>query len=331
MACKDPSAAPPTPAHPMANPGYGKRSAPDQLPARADSFAHLRAREAYIAGYLDRLPDGAAMDAKTLAKALPLVGQTAVRTSLNRLSEAGHLRRVRRSVRTEDGGTGTRWVFHTYWSRTARDSEWWAGLVEGDVTPDTGSAQEPAPSAALPADDVRPNVKETKETAAPGPSPAYAALAQLGGTEPRLTLSAADCAALEGLAADWFARGADTAHLVRSLVAGLPEQVHSPRALVQRRLRDKMPPELPVLPQPLTTPAALAPRRTLMECTDCRLPGRPEALPGGLCRACRNTTEATRPGTARPTPAGTATALSTTDVRRRIEELRSALREPCRV
>ena len=334
MACKDISAALPQPAHPMANPGYGKRSAPDQLPARADTFDHLRAREAYIAGYLDRLPDGAAMDAKTLAKALPLVGQMAVRTSLNRLSEAGHLRRVRRSVPTENGGTGTRWVFHTYWSRTARDSEWWAGLVEGDGTPDTGSAQEPAPSTVPQADapqaapaDVAP---KAKETAALGPSPAYTALARLGGEEPRLTLSAADCAALEGLAAEWLARGTDTAHLVRSLVAGLPEQVHSPRALVQRRLRDKMPPELAVLPASLPTAAAPAPRRTLMECTDCRVPGRPEALPGGLCRACRNSNKAANSGTA-PGPYSHTTALPPDAVRRRVDELRIALREPCRV
>lgn len=347
MACKDISAALPQPAHPMANPGYGKRSAPDQLPARAGAFDHLRAREAYIAGYLDRLPDGAAMDAKTLAKALPLVGQMAVRTSLNRLSEAGHLRRVRRNMRAEDGGTATRWVFHTYWSRTARDSEWWAGLVEGDGTPATGSAQQPTPSTApqpdapqsaptAPADvaDAVPKAKaKAKETAALGPSPAYTALAQLGGEEPRLTLSAADCAALEGLAAEWLARGADTAHLVRSLVAGLPEQVHSPRALVQRRLRDKMPPELAVLPAPLRTAAAPAPRRTLMECTDCRVPGRPEALPGGLCRACRNTNEAANAhsDTAPPTSARTATVPSTADVRLRIDELRSTLRQPCRV
>lgn len=45
--------------HPMANPGYGKRSAPDQRPRTAHDFAHLPPREAAIAAYLDRLPDGA--------------------------------------------------------------------------------------------------------------------------------------------------------------------------------------------------------------------------------------------------------------------------------
>ncbi|MGQ4384648.1 hypothetical protein [Streptomyces sp. SAS_270] len=312
MAYQDPNAALPTPAHPMANPGYGKRSAPDQLPARAGTFGHLPAREAYVAGFLDRLPDGAAMDAKTLAKALPLYGQAAIRTALNNLSAAGHLRRVRR--RAEDNDTGTRWVFHTYWSRTARDNEWWARLLDGDATGEVRSdaVQGVVPTEMTPTpedapDDVRPKA---------GPSPAYAVLARLGSTEPRLALSHADCVALETLATDWLARGADVSHLVRSLTTGLPEQVHSPRALAQRRLRDKMPPELPERP----APPARAPR-TLMECTNCGAPGRPEALPGGLCRACRDA------DTGDSVAGGD--VLAATAVRVRVAQLRTALREPC--
>ncbi|GAA2947155.1 hypothetical protein [Streptomyces enissocaesilis] len=38
------------PAHPMAKPGFGKRSAPDQEPRRGRDFAHLPKREAAIAG-----------------------------------------------------------------------------------------------------------------------------------------------------------------------------------------------------------------------------------------------------------------------------------------
>uniref|UniRef100_A0AAU3H1H3 Uncharacterized protein n=1 Tax=Streptomyces sp. NBC_01401 TaxID=2903854 RepID=A0AAU3H1H3_9ACTN len=35
-------------------------------------------RERHIAGYVDRLPDGAAMDSKSPAKSSPLYGQMAV-------------------------------------------------------------------------------------------------------------------------------------------------------------------------------------------------------------------------------------------------------------
>ena len=311
MAYENSNAPLPAPAaHPMAKPGYGKRSAPDQAPPRADDFAHLPPREAYLAGFLDRLSDNAAMDAKTIAKAQPLYGQQAVRSALNELSRHGHLRRVRR--RAQPGETGadnaTRWVFHTYWSRTARSSEWWARFLAGDVPADTraDSAPEGASIDVDEVDDVRPrtapgDVPPQAETeppnppARPHPTPAYTALARLGLHDPRLPLSAADCEALQALAEEWFARGATPAHLTRSLVAGLPEQVHSPRAFVQRRLRDKMPPERPAAP---TEPASPGPRR-LMECTDCGVPGRPEALPGGLCRGCRDDGHGARGGEGR--------------------------------
>ncbi|ROV65273.1 MarR family transcriptional regulator, partial [Streptomyces globisporus] len=45
-----------------------------------------------------------------------------------------------------------------------------------------------------------------------------------------------------------------------------------------------IPPQLPTTPN--TSPDTPAPR-LLMECTDCGRPGRPEALPDGLCRPCR--------------------------------------------
>lgn len=105
MAYENLSAALPAPAaHPMAKPGYGKRSAPDQKPPRRGDFDHLAAREAYLAALLDRLCENAAMDAKTIAKAQPLYGQQSVRSALNELSRAGHLRRVRRRAETERNG-----------------------------------------------------------------------------------------------------------------------------------------------------------------------------------------------------------------------------------
>ncbi|MGW1880877.1 hypothetical protein [Streptomyces sp. NPDC001970] len=247
MAAENNSPALPTPAHPMAKPGYGKRTVPGQTPRGKGDFDHLPAREAEVAAYIDRLPEGAAIDIKTLARELPRYGQQAVTKALNALAAAGHLRRVREPL-----GEGlSQWVFRTYFTRTARDSAWWARFVRGDVPPEEAT---PEP-----------------------PSQAYDTLARVGRTDPRMTLSAAECGALEALAAQWFAHGATPDQVVHALTSGLPEQVHSPGAFARRRLIDKMPPPAPVRPQ----------RRTLVECTECGVPGTPEKLPDGVCDGCR--------------------------------------------
>ncbi|MEV0534955.1 hypothetical protein [Kitasatospora sp. NPDC050463] len=120
-------------------------------------------------------------------------------------------------------------------------------------------------------------------------------LAALGLADPRLALSARECDSLEPLAAQWLARGAGTAHLVTALTAGLPPTVHSPAAFVRRRLVDKMPPDRPREP-------AVLPVTRIVECTDCRTPSRPQALLGGLCRACRAGATAVAPPAARLSP-----------------------------
>ncbi|MFJ8766771.1 MarR family transcriptional regulator [Streptomyces clavifer] len=286
--------------------GYGKRSAPDQRPSHADDFALLPERERYIAGYVDRLPEGGAMDVKSLAKNLPLYGQMAVGTALRALGVAGHLRRIRCQV--VDSGQ-SRWVTRTFWSRTARDSEWWDTFTRTEnhlaaqAAESTSAAAPPPPPAATDAP-VTPTWAASPAPAAPaavvpqqrspepapaGPSPAYLTLARLGRVEPRLALSAADCAVLEELAAAWLDRGVNTDYLTQALVSGLPTQVGSPVGLVRRRLTDKIPPRLPGAPAP-AVPGAPA-RRVLMECTECGAPGEPEALPDGLCRRCRTQAE----------------------------------------
>lgn len=255
--------------HRAAKSGYGKQAAPGQGPSRPADFASLPERERYIAGYIDRLPEGAAMDIKSLAKDLPLYGQMAIGSALRALAVAGHLRRVRRRVEGE--GT-SRWVTYTYWSRTARDNEWWTAALSGptDVPPQR-TAPEPS---ALPK--------------APGaPSAAYLTLAALGRRDPRLALSAADCAALEPLAAAWFARGAGAEHLTSALTAGLPEAVTHPLGLVRRRLTDKMPPHVPDAPAPANG--------LRVECVECGRPGPAPALRDGLCRPCRGPQARTAP------------------------------------
>ncbi|MEV6307397.1 MarR family transcriptional regulator [Streptomyces sp. NPDC051840] len=331
MATQHLSSALPTPAssrpYAKARPGYGKRTAPGQRGPQADDFALMPERERYIAGYLDRLPDGAAMDIKSLAKNLPLYGQMAVAGALTALGVAGHLRRVRC---TAGEGDQVRWVCRTYWSRTARDNEWWDAFLTGtdgqpgpEPTPATPSPAAPVPPVSAPAPVPAPasaapeppcpvppppvpEPGRNQQTPAPAPaasvpeqrtpapaatpSPAYLALAQLGRTEPRLALSAGDCRALESLAAEWFARGVDAAYLTQALTAGIPAQVGSPVGFVRRRLTDKLPPHLPSSPAPAS--AAPPARRLVAECTECGRPGPPEALPDGLCRPCRTTATA---------------------------------------
>ncbi|WP_371499272.1 hypothetical protein OG871_24385 [Kitasatospora sp. NBC_00374] len=105
----------------MAKPGFGKRSAPTEHPHGAADFAHLPAREAYLAAFIDRLPEGAAIDTRTLAREQPHYGQQAVRSALRSLSEAGHLRHVRANA----GPGGAHCVQRTYFSRTPRSDAWW--------------------------------------------------------------------------------------------------------------------------------------------------------------------------------------------------------------
>ncbi|PVC97525.1 MarR family transcriptional regulator [Streptomyces sp. CS014] len=312
----------------MAKPGYGKRSTPGQQPRTRDDFALLPTRERYVAGFVDHLPDGAEMSVKQLAKQLPLYGQQAVSTSLKALSVAGHLRRVRCSV---GAGDETRWVFRTFWSRTARDNEWWnTYLATENATqtaapdPDTAppppwaASEEPPPPArpesppsaeqdpepaAVPHQRTprqAPDAEPTQATREATPSPAYLALARLGRDDHRLALSADDCTTLEPLATQWLDRGVTTDYLTNALKAGLPAQVDSPVGLLRRRLIDKLPPHLPATTTtPPDTPTPT--RRLLVECTDCGRPGQPEALPDGLCRPCHQTHTTTGDTTPDPT------------------------------
>ncbi|NED86675.1 MarR family transcriptional regulator [Streptomyces sp. SID11233] len=305
-----------SPPYPMAHPGYGKRAVPDQRLPHADDFALLPFRERYVAGFIERLPEGAAMSVKCLAKQLPLYGQQAVSSALTALSVAGHLRRVRCAV---GDGDEVRWVFRTYWSRTAHDNEWWANRlapapVRESVPEPVREAvpvPEPVPeSAPTPAPEPDP-VREPQPASAP--SPAYLALAGLGRVDARLALSAADCTALEALAEQWFARGVDADYLTGALTAGLPAHVDSPVGLVRHRLTGKIPPALPTAPTP--PPAGAPVRRVLMECTECGTPGRPEALPDGLCQPCRQ-----------PAPT-TATPVAVPPAERDVTQLVAGLRD----
>ncbi|MFJ1704186.1 hypothetical protein [Kitasatospora sp. NPDC088346] len=273
----------------MANTGFGKRSAPAEIPYSAANFAHLSAREAYLAAFIDRLPEGAAIDTKTLAREQPYYGQQAVRSALRKLSEAGHLRRFRENAGTD----GVRWVQRTYFSRVPRSDAWWLAFLGRGVPAD--DPPDDSPPAADPPRPPRPSRPAPSERAAR--SDAYETLAGLGRVDARMMLSAAECAALEGAAAEWLARGATPEQLTIALTSGLPQSVHSPGALARRRLVEKLP------PAPPPRAAAAAPRVRMMECTDCGRPGPPRTLPGGVCHDCRR-----GPAPPRPAPEWSAAA-----------------------
>ncbi|MFD9168471.1 hypothetical protein EES47_08190 [Streptomyces sp. ADI98-12] len=356
--------------HPRASEGYGKRFPGGQPPTDEADFTGLPAREAAIAAYIDRLPEGAAIGYKALAAALPAYGQQACATALRGISAAGHLRTIREHLTLRD--RSMRWVTRTYWSRQPYDDAWWgefARRIRGvDVTglrkqglarvapaeaapdvpadPAVGSvpgAHEaeparsappapPAPEPTAPAadaasaavatpasaaapprrgsapapegsarpvwlaepDEARPRPRPENPVAdrpAAGSTPGYRALARLARTEPRLTLSAAECGALAPLADQWFERGVRLDHFTLALTSGLPQgPIHSPAAFVRSRLEKKMPP-LPAdtAPGPDDQAGAQPGRvtRVIMVCTTCDQDETTVQLVGGLCPDCR--------------------------------------------
>ncbi|WP_432078065.1 MarR family transcriptional regulator [Streptomyces sp. YPW6] len=196
----------------MAKPGYGKRSAPDQQPRTPHDFALLPARERYIAGFVDHLPDGAAMSVKQLTKQLPLYGQQAISTSLNALSVAGHLRRVRCPVGT---GDETRWAFRTFWSRTARDNAWWTTYLT------TETAVRTAAPAAVPQQRTAPEpTSPAPEAPTPATTPAAPAAPTASSAPTAPTVGAAETAGSAGAAG--MARSAGTAGMAGTAQKALP-------------------------------------------------------------------------------------------------------------
>ncbi|WP_407697690.1 hypothetical protein, partial [Streptomyces corynorhini] len=266
-----------TSSHPMASAGYGKRSAVGQPASSVADFALLPGREAAIAGFIDRLPDGADISVKALAKVMDY-GQCALRTALNFLERAGHLLRKREFL---VGASGGRWVTRTWFSRTARgDGPWDEDATAGTAVDAGGSGTAGTGTAGT--GTAGTGTAGTGTGTAPAPAPGtwaadrptrsrgYLLLASLGRRCPALSLSAADCAALEPLAAEWFVREAREEDVLRALTDGLPTPVHHPAGLVRSRLTAKLPPE-PTDPQPLPSPVAPA----MVECDTCRAPGRP--------------------------------------------------------
>ncbi|MEU3772050.1 hypothetical protein AB0F11_02325 [Streptomyces sp. NPDC032472] len=255
MAYDDLSAAQPAAAHPMANPGYGKRDAPGQAPRTGDDFAHLPKDEAALAWFIERLPEGAAIDHKTLSARIDGLGQAGCRGLLHRLVDSGHLCLFRERVVLP---SSSRWVTRTYFSRTQRDRGWWLEYCKS-----------------IGAEPLRLPPKEL----------AYQALARLKEADPQLVLSAAECEELAPLAERWLERGVTVAELTQSLTAGLPRPVHNAAALIRSRLEPKMPPEQPAVETDENGEEGVVVER-YFACMFCEQDERTVRIVNGLCPQC---------------------------------------------
>ena len=206
MATQHPSPAPRAPAasrpYPMADPGYGKRSAPGQHPRPAQTTSRsCRRGSGTSPDSSTSFPRARAMDVKSLAK------PPALRT-------AGRLQRVERprgrrspapcalpGRRGRAGPLGLPYLLVPYGPRQRvvghvpgrRGQQLPAGIdarSPGCRRRCRGPA--PAPTAPGSAPSVVPE-QRTQATPAIAASPAYLTLAQLGRRDTRLALSAADC------------------------------------------------------------------------------------------------------------------------------------------
>ncbi|MEV4042136.1 hypothetical protein [Streptomyces sp. NPDC049744] len=276
----------------MANPGYGKRRAGDEDPHADPDFAHLPPREAEIAVFIDHLDDGHAMGHKVLAAEHPRYGQQATRSSLTRITEAGHLRWIREHLTVEDNTM--RWVTRTYWSRTRRSEAWWeefarqrnGRIVPGDLRP--GLARTDEPELPEPEPEPRP---ETEAETDPESRTSYLALAAIRDTEPRMRLSEADCRSLASLAEEWLSRGATPQEITRAVTDGLPATVNNPGGLARNRLENRMPPKKAKIRQK-AAPRRARVTRAVMACMSCDADERTTEIRGGMCSDCRAEYEA---------------------------------------
>ncbi|MBG0853583.1 hypothetical protein I2W78_17455 [Streptomyces spinoverrucosus] len=272
----------------MAKTGYGKRLAGDEDPHADADFAHLSPRDREIAVFVDHLEEGHAMGYKAIAAEHPRYGQQAVRTSLGRITLAGHLRWIKEHITVEDNSM--RWVTRTYWSRTRRSVQWWEDFARErhgrDVT------EHYMPGLARTEEAEQAEVEEPEQTDEQ-PSAAYQTLAEVRSADARMPLSDGDCRSLEPLAAEWLSRGATPGDITRALTDGLPSAVTNPGGLARNRLENKMPPKKAKVRQKAARRAQVT--RVIMACGLCDADERTTEIVSGLCRECLAEIEAEGP------------------------------------
>ncbi|MGC0339045.1 hypothetical protein [Streptomyces sp. SLBN-8D4] len=331
MAYSQLSPALPSPSHPMAKTGYGKRPAGDEHPHADADFAHLSPRDREIAVFVEHLEEGHAMGYKAIAAAHPVYGQQAVRSSLGRITLAGHLRWIKEHITVDDDSM--RWVTRTYWSRTRRSTEWWEDFARERHGKDVTEHHVPGLARVEDAKERAPEAEqlEPEESAAEQPSVAYLTLAELRAADSRMPLSDGDCRSLEPLAAEWLSLGATPHDITRALTGGLPSTVDNPGGFARQRLESKMPPKKAKIRQKAARRARVS--RVIMACGLCDADERTTEIVSGLCRECIELIEAEGPAygavpdTFLPGPragAGLPGADEVIDVTDRVDALRRA-------
>ncbi|MFE3382193.1 MarR family transcriptional regulator, partial [Streptomyces anulatus] len=226
-------------------------------------------------------------------------------------------------------GDETRWVFRTFWSRTARDNEWWnAYLATEQATraaapvPDASARDTAPPPPWAPAEDPRPAPEgpDTEQTPEPAAVPQQRTPARAPDTRPAPPVPATAPAtphapgtspaylALARLGRDdhRLTLSADDCAALEPLAAEWLARGVSVDYLTSALtaglpakvdspvglLRRRLNDKVPPRLPTAGSPSPGAPtpaRHLLVECTDCGRPGPPQALPDGLCRPCRTT------------------------------------------
>ncbi|MET9729325.1 hypothetical protein ABZZ79_01280 [Streptomyces sp. NPDC006458] len=281
-----------------------------------------------LLGHLLSLPDGAKVTVERVCVEVE-EGRERVRKAMGQLETLGYVRRVRRQL---EGGLWSTVLHVSDVPMTEAPAE-----LPNDRFPTVGEPKGRAVGAPpvggkelrkeLPPTPVAKKAEQgpaEQRQGREGDSPkrdekqseqldrALSLLRRLGLSEARLEVSAAHALDVAPLVVEWFARGLTDLEVRTALVAGLPEHVKSPRALLKHRLTAMLPEWRYTAPDGPSAPRGV---RERVECVDC---GRwlPEGAPMGYCRDCKP---------AEPLAATRAPAAVVIDNRAGRERVRAAL------
>ncbi|MFH8622532.1 helix-turn-helix domain-containing protein [Streptomyces vietnamensis] len=200
---------------------------------------HLSLTAMGLALHIQSLPAGSRIGVKHFAARFP-EGEIRVAAALRELEAHGYLARTRE--RLPSGRIVTRTV--SYNNPGATEPPEPDGDPDPDKAPvpDPGQAPDAVPSPRQESGPVR------GETPALPQNPAVELLLGLRRHDARFLLSERDIRHLAPAVDAWFARGATPDAVRRTLLAALPETLRHPAGILSHRLKNLLPPPLPVTP-----------------------------------------------------------------------------------